>query len=101
MRVSKSSGFPRIEMEVDGLTHGFLLDTGASFTMVSEVLLNSWGSKHPAWPRLRIREPLAKPLPRSGKTLETMFVPGARWGSLTLGEFGVTSQSTKALSRTT
>lgn len=91
MRVSKSSGFPRIEMEVDGHTHGFLLDTGASFTMVSEVLLNSWGSRHPAWPRHPGAYGDAATL--GGQTLETMFVPGARWGSVSLGEFGVTSQS--------
>jgi len=27
-----------------------------------------------------------------GQTLETMFVPGGRWGEFPLAEFGVTSQ---------
>jgi hypothetical protein len=43
MPVSKPSGFPRTEIEVAGVRHGFLIDTGASFTMVSEVLLKAWG----------------------------------------------------------
>jgi predicted aspartyl protease len=90
MPVFKESGFPRTEIEVDGVRYGLLLDTGASFTMVSEVLLHSWGSKHPEWPR----HPGAfgEAVTLGGETLETMFIPGAQWGSNTLGEFGVTSQ---------
>ena len=65
------------------------------------VLLNSWGSKHPAWPRRQIREPTGEAATSAKQNIETMFVPGARWGSLTLGEFGVTSQYATALSRTT
>jgi hypothetical protein len=91
MPVSKSSGFPRIEIEVDGTAHGFLLDTGASFTMVSEILLNTWGKAHPEWPRHPGAFGEAATL--GGQTLETMFLPGGRWGTVSLGEFGVTSQS--------
>lgn len=35
-------GFPRIEIEVSGQKLGFLLDTGASFTMVSLTELDRW-----------------------------------------------------------
>jgi predicted aspartyl protease len=90
MPVSKGMGFPRTEIEVDGVTYGFLLDTGASFTMVSEVLLKSWGRKHPDWPRYRGAAGEARTL--VGQTLETMFVPAARWGPYDIGELGVTSQ---------
>ncbi len=90
MPVSKRSGFPRTEIEVDGAAHGFLIDTGASFTMVSEVLLKSWGSAHPDWPRHSGAVGEAATL--GGQTLETMFVPGAQWGPHALGELGVVSQ---------
>jgi hypothetical protein len=90
MPVSKRSGFPRTELEVDGAAHGFLLDTGASFTMVSEDLLKAWGGAHPDWPRHAGAFGEAATL--GGQTLETMTLPGARWGALALGEFGVTSQ---------
>jgi hypothetical protein len=39
MPVSKRSGLPRAELAIDHAAHGFLIDTGASFTMVSEVVL--------------------------------------------------------------
>jgi hypothetical protein len=90
MPVSTESGFPRTEIEVDGVTYGFLIDTGASFTMVSEVLLKSWGSKHPEWPRHPGAYGEAATL--GTQTLETMFVPNARWGTQALSEWGITSQ---------
>jgi len=90
MPVSKEQGFPRTEIEVDGATHGFLVDTGASFTMVSEVLLKSWSAAHPDWPRHVGAMGEATTL--GGMTLETMFVPGGRWGAHQLQELGVVSQ---------
>jgi hypothetical protein len=90
MPVSARQGFPRTEVVVDGVTHGFLLDTGASFTMVSQALLASWGAAHPDWPRHEGAFGDAKTL--GGMTLETMFVPAARWGGFDLEEVGVTSQ---------
>ncbi len=43
-------GFPRVELEIDGERHGFLLDTGASYTMVSDALIANWQQHHPDWP---------------------------------------------------
>src|SRR5262249_54199137 len=51
--VSTSSGFPRTEIEVDGKRYGVLLDTGASFTMISQSLLETWGPAHTDWKRQR------------------------------------------------
>lgn len=90
MPVSKKSGFPRTEIEVDGRAYGLLIDTGASFTMVSEVLLKSWGGEHPDWPRHTGAFGEAATL--GGQTLETMFVPNAKWGTHVIGVLGVTSQ---------
>ena len=90
MPVSKQSGFPRTEIEVDGVTHGLLIDTGASFTMVSETVLKSWGAAHPDWPRHPGAFGDAATL--GGMTLETMFVPTARWAGQDLRELGVVSQ---------
>jgi len=49
--VHPRSGFPRIEAQIDGQNYGFLLDTGASFTMISQEVLNQWSGRHPDWPR--------------------------------------------------
>ena len=90
MPVAQRSGFPRTELEIDGATYGFLVDTGASFTMVSEVALKAWGEAHPDWPRHPGAFGEAATL--GGQTLETMFVPTARWGARELKEVGVVSQ---------
>lgn len=98
MPVSKRQRFPRVEIEVDGVTHGFLVDTGASFTMVSELLLKSWGDAHPDWPRHPGAVGDAATL--GGVTLETMLVPDARWGAHHLQQFGVVSQREGTFERT-
>lgn len=90
MPVSERQGYPRTEIEIDGVKHGFLIDTGASFTMVSEVLLKSLGAKHPDWPRHTGAFGEAATL--GGMTLETMTVASARWGTRELVDVGVTSQ---------
>ena len=48
--VQQRSGFPRIEIQIAGRTFGFLLDTGASFTMISRALIETWRKDHPEWP---------------------------------------------------
>lgn len=90
MPVSKPHGFPRTEWEIDGTKYAMLLDTGASFTMVSEVLLKAWGQRHPEWPRHPGAFGEATTL--GGTTLETMFLPQGSWGGFALREIGVTSQ---------
>jgi hypothetical protein len=90
MPVAAASGFPRTEMQIDGLTYGFLIDTGASFTMVSEVQLKAWGGMHPAW--RRYAGAVGDAVTLGGTALETMFVLGGRWDAQMLPEFGVVSQ---------
>jgi hypothetical protein len=48
-RLRTDNGFPRIELSVGGRAFGFLLDTGASYTMISRVALEEWSSA--GWPR--------------------------------------------------
>jgi hypothetical protein len=48
--IAKGSGFPRLEMQIGDKTYGFLLDTGASFTMISRTLMDEWARQNPAWP---------------------------------------------------
>jgi hypothetical protein len=90
MPVGAESGFPRTEIVVDGKPYGMLLDTGASFTMVSQVVLAAWGQAHADWERHQGAHGEAATL--GGETLETMYLPGATWNAIELGRFGVTSQ---------
>ena len=46
------TGFPRIELTIAGETNGFLLDTGATYTMVSQAVVDRWAAAQPSWPRV-------------------------------------------------
>jgi predicted aspartyl protease len=46
------TGFPRIELTIAGETSGFLLDTGATYTMISQAVIDRWAQEQPSWPRV-------------------------------------------------
>jgi hypothetical protein len=46
-----SSGHPRVDVGIDGIKYGFLLDTGTQVTLMREDLLKQWANEHPDWPR--------------------------------------------------
>ncbi len=48
--ISRRTGYPRLEFVVDNKTYGALLDTGASFTMMSRKVLDTWAAQNPTWP---------------------------------------------------
>lgn len=50
--IHPESGFPRLEVQIDGRMYGMLLDTGASHTMISRALLDELAETHPDWPRV-------------------------------------------------
>lgn len=91
---SPHMGFPRIELEIDGERLGFLLDTGASYTMVSDALIDRWLARHPEWPRTFGASRDAS-MGRSETDLQRIIrVPEMRWGSLLLSDVGVVARPT-------
>jgi predicted aspartyl protease len=50
--VRRQNGFARIQIGIAGGTVGFLLDTGASFTMISRAALEEWSSGASPWPKI-------------------------------------------------
>ena len=46
-----SSGHPRVDVRIGGITYGFLLDTGTQITLLREDVLKQWAKEHPDWPR--------------------------------------------------
>ncbi|GCF11389.1 aspartyl protease family protein [Dictyobacter arantiisoli] len=48
---SPQSRLPRIEVNIAGERLGMLLDTGASCSMISERLLETWSERYPQWPQ--------------------------------------------------
>jgi predicted aspartyl protease len=52
MVVHPQSGFPRVEISLDGERYGFLIDTGAAYTMISRKVLEKLAAAHADWPRV-------------------------------------------------
>jgi hypothetical protein len=50
--IKRESGYPRIELTIDGKAYGFLLDTGAAYSMASVLALDAWSRAHPDWPTM-------------------------------------------------
>lgn len=82
-------GFPRIEVEVDQQSLGLLLDTGAMFTMFSEVQIKRWRDKNPGWRNeVGARGDAAMGIP--GEVASSMlWIPELRWGSFIFNDVGV------------
>jgi predicted aspartyl protease len=83
--VEPGSGFPRIEIEVGGARQGFLLDTGASFTMISIAELERWRSADSSLPAMTgaVGETNMVGGPMESKALLAR-VPAMAWGPFSL-----------------
>ncbi|MGE0131214.1 MAG: aspartyl protease family protein [Blastocatellales bacterium] len=83
--IGKNSGFPRIELQIDGANYGFLLDTGATFTMISIEALNAWGAKHTGWRRATGAVGGANMMGGAMENAATMMrLPEMRWAEFQL-----------------
>src|SRR5215469_5250109 len=91
--VFQRSGFPRIELELSGHSYGFLLDTGATYTMMSRELMDRWSVEHPDW---KTASGAAGPANMMGSKMETgallMRIPEIKWGPFSIKDAGVVSR---------
>jgi len=91
--IGKQSGFPRIELQIGGANYGFLLDTGATFTMISIEALNDWGAKHTEWRRATGAVGGANMVGGAMENAATMMrLPEARWAEFQLQEIAAVSR---------
>ena len=75
------TGFPRIELTIAGETNGFLLDTGATYTMISQAVLERWAMAQPAWPRVTGATGMANMMGGKMEATATMLrLEEAVWG---------------------
>lgn len=92
VRLHPESGFPRVELTIDGETFGFLFDTGASFTMLSRAVVDRMRAKHPDWP---YRDGAFGPAnmmggPETGGAM--MRLRDVGWGAIALGDVDVVTR---------
>jgi predicted aspartyl protease len=76
------TGFPRIELTIAGETNGFLLDSGATYTMISQAVLDRWAKAQPSWPRTTGAIGMANMFGGKMEATATMLrLADASWGS--------------------
>jgi predicted aspartyl protease len=91
----EKNGHPRIEATINGVKYGFLLDTGASFTMISRKAMDGWAAGDGAkWPRHTGAVGAAN---MSGSPMDTaglmLRVPTIELAGFTLNGVGITSRT--------
>ncbi|HVQ25097.1 MAG TPA: aspartyl protease family protein, partial [Planctomycetota bacterium] len=93
--IQPSNGFPRLEVEIGGERFGFLLDTGASFSMVSIEQLKRWQEADESLPWMTGAVGEANMLGGAFDTQAIMMrLPAMRWGPFELK--GVAAVSRRA-----
>lgn len=87
--VHPQSAFVRVELEIAGERLGFLLDTGASYSMISSAVLERWQAAQPDWPVTRGAYGCAQMLGGGDEAFLSMVrVPEARLGDVRLRNAG-------------
>ena len=91
--IGKGSGFPRIELQIGGANYGLLLDTGATFTMISIEAMNDLGAKHADWRRATGAVGGANMVGGAMENAATMMrLAEARWAEFQLQEVAAVSR---------
>jgi PDZ domain/Aspartyl protease len=91
--VRAQNGFARLELSIGGRTVGVLLDTGASFTMISRTAIEEWSSAAaPPWPRLVGAVGPANMGARSDPAALVVRLPELRLGGFVIDHAGAVSR---------
>jgi predicted aspartyl protease len=91
--INTETGFLRIELTIDGRPYGFLLDTGAAYTMLSRELLEKWAAAHQDWPRLTGAVAEANMLDdQTDVDALLLRLPHVQWGSIEMRNVGTVSR---------
>lgn len=86
-------GMPVVHVSVAGESHGFLMDTGGQYCMVSIADLDAWKKRHPAWPHVAGAWGPANMLLGNAETKLSMLRIGTlQWGPFRIGNAGAVSR---------
>lgn len=95
-----SSGHPRVEVGIDRVTYGFLLDTGTKLTLIRGDILQKWSKKHPDWPRSTGAVGPANEDGSSDADVFLLRIPALQFGSFGLTHIAIASRSDETYSQT-
>jgi Aspartyl protease len=90
--VSAKWGFLRLEAQIEGKSYGFLLDSGAAYTMISRTQLDEWRSTQPDWSVLNGAVGAANMIGSFDAKALMMRIPKLALGSTQLTNVGVVSR---------
>jgi hypothetical protein len=96
VQISKGHTFPRVEIEIDGERFGFLLDTGAAFSMLSQRVIERLHTKHPDWKYASGAYGPANMIGKGDLASHMLRIPNARWGPFDLAPLDVVSRASGA-----
>lgn len=94
-----SSGHPRVDVEIDGASYGFLLDTGTKLTLIREDLLQRWSKEHPDWPHSTGAVGAAN-VDGASDDAFLLRIPGFELGSFTVNRVVAASRPNETFSAT-
>jgi hypothetical protein len=92
VHIAKQTRFPRVELEIDGERMGFLLDTGASFTMLSQTVIDRLRAKHPDWTYVQGAYGPANMIGKGDLASHMLRIPTAKLGPFDITPFEVVSR---------
>jgi hypothetical protein len=93
LSVNPTTGFARIELSIAGRSYGFMLDTGAAYTGVSQGRIDQWMREHPSWPHSVGAVGAANMVGKSFDVgNELIRLPELSWGPVRLQNVGMVSR---------
>jgi hypothetical protein len=93
--VNPQSGFVRLEAIIAGKSYGFLLDTGAAYSMISQAAIDQWTTAHADWPRATGAVGAANMIGRAFEAdLAMMRLPEIAFEPVNLSQIGVVARPT-------
>jgi hypothetical protein len=95
------SGHPRIELEIDGATYGFLLDIGTSITLTRRDVLQKWSRQHAQWPTSIGAAGPANEVGVPDANAFLIRVPALQLGAFTVPNVAMASRSNETFSSAT
>ncbi|MGD8379195.1 MAG: aspartyl protease family protein [Gammaproteobacteria bacterium] len=87
------AGMPVVSLDVGGKRHTFLLDTGATYCMMSADLMHALSTAHPDWPSASgTYGPANMLLGVNETTLQMLRIEKMQWGPFELRDIGAVSR---------